>query len=114
MMTLVLPAMLQTEVIAPLPMIPPWALMTPPALVMTSLAFLAAVVLITYPLIRAIARRIEGRSVPDRALQAEVEELRARVAELEQRHGALHELEERMDFTERLLAQQREQARLPH
>ena len=104
----------QTEVIAPMPPLPPWALMTPPALVLTSLGFLAAVVLITYPLIRAIARRIEGRSVPDRALQAEVEELRARVAELEQRQSAVHELEERMDFTERLLAQQREQARLPH
>jgi len=112
-----LPFLAQTEVIAPLPPLPPlppWALMTPPALVLTSLGFLAALVLITYPLIRAIARRIEGRSAPDQALLTEVEELRARVAELEQRQGVVHELEERMDFTERLLAQQREQARLPH
>jgi hypothetical protein len=36
------------------------------------------------------------------------------VADLEQRQGIVQELEERLDFTERLLAQQREQARLPH
>lgn len=114
MTMLALPALMQTEVIAPLPPMMPWVFMSPPALVLTSLGFFAAVVLITYPLIRALARRIEGRSVPDQALQAEVEELRARVADLEQRQGVVHELEERMDFTERLLAQQREQARLPH
>jgi len=108
----------QTEVIAPLPPLPPiapWALMDPHSLVLVSLGFFAAVVLISYPLIRGLARRLEGkRAGPDPALLAEMEELRARVAELEQREGVLHELEERMDFTERLLAQQREQARLPH
>ena len=119
MTTLVLPVLMQTEVIAPIPPIPdipmpPWMFMSPPALVLTSLGFFAAVVLITYPIVRALARRLEGRSAPDPALAAEVEELRARVAELEQRQGTLHELEERIDFTERLLAQQREQARLPH
>ena len=114
MMMLALPALMQTEVIAPLPPMLPWMFMSPPVMVITSLAFFAAVVLITYPLIRALARRIEGRSAPDPAVAAEVEDLRARVAELEQRQGSLHELEERIDFTERLLAQQRAQARLPH
>jgi Tfp pilus assembly protein PilO len=117
MTMLALPALMQTEVIAPLPPMPPmmpWMFMSPPVMVLTALGFFAAVVLITYPLVRALARRIEGRSAPDPALAAEVEELRARVAELEQRQGTLHELEERIDFTERLLAQQREQARLPH
>ena len=112
-----LPALMQTEVIAPLPPMPPmapWMLMSPEAMVLTALGFFAAVVLITFPLVRALARRLEGRSARDPALAAEVEELRARVAELEQRQGTLHELEERIDFTERLLAQQREQARLPH
>ena len=114
---LALPVLMQTEVIAPLPPMPPmapWMLMSPEAMVLTALGFFAAVVLITFPLVRALARRLEGRSAPDPALAAEVEELRARVAELEQRQGTLHELEERIDFTERLLAQQREQARLPH
>ena len=50
------------------------------------------------PLIKALARRIEGRPV-DSGLAGEVEQLRARVAELE----------ERVDFSERLLTQGREQ-----
>jgi Tfp pilus assembly protein PilO len=114
MMTPVLSALAQTEVIAPLPPLPPWTLMSPAAMVLTALGFFAMVVLVSYPLVRAIARRLEGRAAPDPALAAEVEELRARVAELEQHQGRLHELEERIDFTERLLAQHREQARLPH
>jgi hypothetical protein len=114
MITMVLPALLQTEVIAPLPPMAPWMLMSPPAMVLTALGFFAAVVLITYPLVRALARRLEGRPAHDPAFTAEVEELRTRVAELEQQQGRMHELEERIDFTERLLAQQREQARLPH
>ena len=112
----VLSALMQTEVItAPIPpVMPPWVFMNPPAMVFTALGFFAAVVLITYPLIRALARRLEGRTAPDPAVMAEMEDLRARVAELEQHQGRVHELEERIDFTERLLAQQREQARLPH
>ncbi len=39
-------------------------------------------------------------------------QLQGRVAELEQQVDRLHELEERLDFTERLLAQQREQPRI--
>lgn len=102
-------------VTAPLPPnLPPWMVMSQPALVLTALGFLAAVVLVTFPLIRAIARRIEGRAAPDPAMAAELDELRAKVAELEAQQGRMHELEERIDFTERLLAQHREQARLPH
>lgn len=114
-----LPLLAQGEVVVaplpPLPPIAPWALMDPHSLVLVSLGFFAAVVLITFPLIRGLARRLEGkRAGPDPALLAEMEDLRSRVAELEQRQGIVHELEERLDFTERLLAQQREQARLPH
>lgn len=94
--------------------LPPWMVLSEPALVLISLGFFAATVLITFPLIRAIARRLEGRRAPDTALLSEMDELRARVAEMEQQQDRLHELEERIDFTERLLAQQREQARLPH
>jgi hypothetical protein len=39
--------------------------------------------------------------------------LEDRLAELEQVHARVMELEERLDFTERLLAQQRDPARLP-
>jgi len=84
-----------------------------PALV-GSIFFLAtaAVLIFRGPLGKALARRIEGpaASIP----RAEVDELRSRLDEVEQQLGRVHELEERLDFTERLLAQQREQARLPH
>ncbi len=96
-----------------IPQMPPWMLMDPPALVLTALGFFAAVALIMWPLVRAIARRIEGKGGrPDPAMVAELDELRVRVAELEQQQLRFHELEERLDFTERLLAQQREQPRL--
>lgn len=62
---------------------------------------------ILFPIIRAWARRIEGRSA-DPALAGEVEHLRARVAELEGIDHRMAELEERVDFSERLLAQGRE------
>lgn len=103
---------------------PPWVTMDPHSLTLTALGFFAAVVLITFPLIRALARRLEGRraaldpalaaEMADlRARVAEVDDLRARVADLEDRHVAIHELEERLDFTERLLARQKDTATLP-
>jgi len=107
--------LLQTEVIAPLPPFSPWFMMNPAAMTLTASVFLAVVFMLSLPLVKAIARRIEGKHLgPDPALLAELEELRSRMAELEQQQGRVHELEERIDFTERLLAQQREQARLPH
>jgi hypothetical protein len=42
-----------------------------------------------------------------------VEELESRVGELEQMQFRVAELEERLDFAERLLGQQREPERLP-
>ena len=120
-MTGIWPFLAQGEVVvAPIPplppmeVLPPWAFLGTPAVVMIALGFFAATALITFPLIRAIARRIEGKQRLDPMVLAELEDLRARVADLEQRQGIVHELEERLDFTERLLAQQREQARLPH
>jgi hypothetical protein len=65
------------------------------------------------PLMQALARRLEPRSVTDPAGSADIAELRARVQELEAQQARVQELEERLDFTERLLAQQRDQARLP-
>jgi hypothetical protein len=59
---------------------------------------------------QAIARRIHGSSSADPELQGEVLELREHVAMLEDR---LAQNEERLDFTERLLAQQRVPAALP-
>lgn len=58
------------------------------------------------PVGKAIADRIRGRSLdpgPDPAVYEELERMRAEM-------GELHE---RVDFTERLLSQHREQAKLP-
>jgi hypothetical protein len=42
----------------------------------------------------------------------EIEELRARIAELERMQGRVDELEERMDFSERLLVQDKQSGQL--
>lgn len=64
-------------------------------------------------LVQVMVKRFGGGSekVPDR-LRAELDELRARVEEGEQARDRIAELEERLDFAERLLAQQREQPKL--
>ena len=71
----------------------------------------ALLVAVLWPLIRAGARRIEaGAGVAEG--HAELESLRERVRVLEESQPRLAELEERLDFAERLLAQQREPDRL--
>ena len=56
------------------------------------------------PVGTAIAKRIIGRPDVDTERMAE---LSSRTSELEDRLQGMHELEERLDFAERLLAQQR-------
>jgi hypothetical protein len=74
----------------------------PPLVLMIVLAALVATTLILWPLVRAFARRLEGKGGADPALRSEVEQLHVRVGEVD----------ERVDFTERLLAQNREPDRL--
>lgn len=64
------------------------------------------------PLIRAWAHRLDGRSSDAKLVDA-VNDMHARLDEVEQLHSRVAELEERLDFTERLLTQQREPSRLP-
>jgi hypothetical protein len=64
---------------------------------------LPAVLAVGIPLGKAWARRLQSPPGLDERSLEEVGELRNRVAELE----------ERLDFTERMLAQQREPERLP-
>lgn len=71
-----------------------------------------AAVFLFKPLIAAIARRIEGRGA-DAVLRADVEQLREQVNDLEPLRNRVHELEERIEFTERVLSQRREQDLLP-
>lgn len=84
-----------------------WQVLPPPALVMIILASIAAATIVLWPVMRALARRLEGGSVSADVKQ-ELEELRRRVHELEDRQGHVAELEDRVDFAERLLAQHRE------
>ena len=82
--------------------------MSPPEFIMAMTLIGSGIALVFFfavPVRKALLRKIEGGSPSqDSRLLEEVDVLRERMGELE----------ERLDFTERLLAQQREQARLPH
>lgn len=93
----------------PPPDIPPevlaWLQTVPPKFVLMivmAVVIVGGMVLLT--LVKAIARRLEG-GAGIRELRAEVELLRQRVAEMEDGQARLAELEERLDFSERVLAQ---------
>jgi hypothetical protein len=103
---------------APVPPVPP----TPPpfdpnlvfmnggidAGVVTIVVFaLFAATIILWPVMRALARRLEGKSV-DPALRDEVERLQHRLEEMDALHARVAELEERVDFTERILVRGQE------
>jgi hypothetical protein len=77
----------------------------PPIALLIVIAALTAAVIILWPIMRALARRLEGKSGSDPALQAELEQLRAQIGDLDVLQHRVAELEERVDFTERLLAQ---------
>jgi hypothetical protein len=79
------------------------------AVMVTSLA--AALL---YPIARAYARRLEGRA-PAEGLRQELADLSARLELMQHDQERVAELEARVDFAERMLAQQRdrEPARLP-
>jgi hypothetical protein len=64
------------------------------------------------PVGKAIARRLSGGS--DSGVQPEeLDQIHTRLGELDEMTARLAELEERVDFAERLLAQRKEQERLP-
>ena len=75
-----------------------------------SVGVLVAVLL--WPLIKAVARRIESGGGAGAELQGELETLRDRVRQLEEMAPRMAELEERLDFTERVVTQGREPDRL--
>ncbi len=76
----------------------------PPAIVMIVLLALVATTVILWPVMRALGRKLEGKSPADPALLAEVEHLQQRLSEVDVLHQRVAELEERIDFTERMLA----------
>lgn len=74
------------------------------AVLLTATISTAAVL---YPLARAMARRLEGKTRDDRS-KVQIEELTDRVHDLERQVGRVPELEERLDFAERLLTEARQ------
>jgi hypothetical protein len=92
---------------------PPWVTLPSQVTLLIVLGFFAACTVILYPLMRAIGRRLEGKtSGATPALQADIDQLRQRVSEVESMQHRVMELEERVDFSERMLAQRREPERL--
>jgi Tfp pilus assembly protein PilO len=82
------------------------------AIVFVVAAITIAAVKIFGPLIAAWARRLEGRG-GESALRGELEQVRHELAEVDSLRARVGELEERVDFTERLLANQRSESQLP-
>jgi hypothetical protein len=100
----------------PVPPVPPGPMtvhggLSDIAAVAMVIAILATTLLIAWPLVRALARRLEGGATKE--LLAELDGLRGRVQQLEEGQARLGELEERVDFAERMLAQSRDTDRLP-
>jgi hypothetical protein len=77
----------------------------PPVILLIVLAALTATVIILWPIMRAFGRRLEGRGSADPALKADIDHLHTRLGEVDSLQARILELEERVDFTERLLAQ---------
>ena len=85
----------------------------PPAIVMIVFLALVATTVILWPIMRALARRLDGKGAANPALQAEIEHLHQRLGEVDVLHQRVAELEERIDFTERMLARGQAPAALP-
>ncbi len=84
----------------------------PPIILLIVIAALTATVIILWPIMRAFGRRLEGKANADPALKADVDHLHARLGEVDSLQARVMELEERVDFTERLLAQTQQSVRL--
>ena len=71
-----------------------------------SLFSMAGATVLLYPLVRAVATRIQGgQRVGDTALKEELQALREDlIAEIHEARREIGDLGERVDFTERLLA----------
>lgn len=81
--------------------------------VMIGIALAGGAAYLIIAMVNALVRRLEGAG-PSQAgrLETELADLRARLDETDATRDRLAELEERLDFTERMLAQQRDAQRL--
>lgn len=83
-----------------------------PYIIVASLLTIGAATWLLTPIVRGLGERLRGGpgAADLDALRLEMEALRDT---LQQARGDVADLQERVDFAERLLAQQREAARLP-
>lgn len=79
------------------------------ALVMLIVTGIPGLFMLMQPVMKALGKRLEGPG----ADSGELEALRSELADLRALPERVQELEERLDFAERMLAQQREHDRLP-
>lgn len=94
--------------------LPPWETLPPQVTLLIAMAMVLGAVLLLAPLLKALAKRIEGGGAGDRALRRDVTDLKARLDEIEARAlGAgetdaadhrFYQIEERVEFVERLLS----------
>lgn len=73
---------------------------------------IAAILILRGPVGKAFARRLESGTARDAGLERRLEEMEARLLAAEQGQARLEELEERVDFTERVLARDKPKASL--
>jgi hypothetical protein len=76
-------------------------------------AVIAIGLAVSLPLMALMWVRFKTRAPRPGVLAGEIDEIHARLAELDLLQERLSEVEERLEFAERLLEQQREQPRLP-
>ena len=96
--------------IPPIPeiqVLPPWMVMPPQVLAIIAIAAVAGIATGALSDSQGARAPARGRGVSQDLLQ-QVDELRERVRDLESSQHRVAELEERLDFTERLLAQRRD------
>jgi hypothetical protein len=74
--------------------------------VLVAITFIAVKVL--GPIARAWARKLEGK-VGDPQIHADLDQMREQLGEVDSLRARVGELEERLEFTERLLTQRRDQ-----
>ncbi|MEO8201183.1 MAG: hypothetical protein ABI679_11725 [Gemmatimonadota bacterium] len=84
-----------------------------PMVVMVVIALsVAAIIILRGPVGKALARRLEGGAQADQSLLHRLEDMEARLLSAEQTQARVEELEERVDFTERVLAREKPKAQL--
>ena len=100
--------MMQQTPMPPMPPIDPDMVFmsygVPPSVLLIVIVSVVAATIILWPIVRAFARRLEGKGTGDAGLKAEVEHLHQRLGEVDALQARVGELEERLDFTERMLA----------